>query len=87
MKSNFRARIFARDGGYCIWCGKTATDLMHLKHYGMGRSRSSGFEDRSENACAGCHECHMKHHAGQSPTRLELQAKLSELYGYAYEGE
>ena len=60
---------------------------MHFRHYGMGRSRDSGFEDSPENACAGCRVCHTKHHAGQIPTRVQLQERMRKWYGYVYERE
>lgn len=85
MSESFREFIFVREGGYCLWCGKPATDLSHLKHYGMGRNRDSGLEDKPEQACALCHGCHMSGHAGGSPTKKELQGELSRRYGYIYD--
>ena len=81
----FRELIFARDGGYCVWCGRKGSDLAHLRHYGAGRKKLSGILDEPKNACVLCHDCHMKNHAGQSPTRKELEDLLSRRYGYSYE--
>lgn len=83
--SVFRAMIFARDGGICIWSGKPATDLAHLVHYGAGRRRDSGVFDVPFNACALAHDVHMSHHAGLEPTRKQLQEILAKKYGYVYE--
>lgn len=80
----FRKMIFAREGGYCLWCGAKAGDLAHLKHYGAGRKRSSGVMDWKENACALCRTCHTMYHSGKHPNRRDLMKKMVEKYGYVY---
>ena len=64
----FRKLIFEREQGRCLLCGQVATDLCHLTHYGMGRRRDSGLEDRMDNAFAGCRWCHIKQHTGEIKT-------------------
>lgn len=49
---DWRRLIYARDGGYCQWCGGVGTDPHHIKF------RSLGGKDEPENGILLCRRCH-----------------------------
>ena len=70
--SKLREACLKRDGGLCVCCGRPVTDSVpdwHPRKYDMihKRSRGAGGEDVLDNVETGCHECHMREHAGGKP--------------------
>lgn len=66
-----RQRVFNRDGGRCVDCGRRVIlerghwNSMHLMHL---KSKGSGGDWSMENLATGCLYCHAKNHnAGGKP--------------------
>jgi len=56
--NTIRARVFARDNGKCVICGKALTlstaEIHHIK------ARYKGGKDEDDNLETRCHKCHRK---------------------------
>ena len=60
FSKNSRAAIRERDKGFCIFCGRRGTDIMHYIR------RSHGGLGIPENGALGCRECHGKYDGYQT---------------------
>lgn len=78
---NARAKVIARDEGWCVLCGRQYQEIHHIIF------RSQGGKHNIENLCCLCWECHhiRAHGTKAKEVRNWLQTILKERYGYEYE--
>lgn len=71
-----KARVYERDGGCCVLCGRPGDPVAHY------RARSQGGLGIEENILTLCHACHLKY--DQSDCRAVLRDELRRYLQYCY---
>ena len=70
-----RDRVFARDDGRCVWCGRRGAYVFPEAHY-IARTRGGlGIE---QNILTLCRPCHKAFDNGDMNERLKMRARFRE---------
>ena len=78
-----KIKVFARDEGRCVWCGRTGPYVMPEAHF---TARSKGGMGIPENILTLCRPCHNRYDNGDRVDRERMRAYFREYLKASYPG-
>lgn len=76
IPAEVKKRVYERDNGMCVWCGKPGDPVAHYI------SRAQGGKGVEQNILTLCSECHRRY--DQTPDRKEMRRMFREYLSSKY---